>query len=422
MADKNLYKKLILEYQQFAVSMSYIPRNISVDLTHCNVFVGLRRSGKTFLMYQCIGSLMESGMKKEEVLFINFEDDRIPSLSLSDLDIFKTCYEEMFETRPVFFLDEIQQVKGWEKFARRLADTGYKVFITGSNASMLSMEIASVLGGRYALTEVYPFSFTEYLEAKGVKLEKGWQYLRESEIKRNLTSYLNLGGLPEIPFTPPEFQRKWISNLFDRIYFGDIVTRYGVRKPEGLRTMIRKLVESVGQPLSINRISSIISSAGSKIRMETVAEYLDYARNTWLIFSIENYEGKLAEKISNLKYYFIDNAFLTLFKDEDMDSRLLENMVAVTLRRIHGEKIYFYKRNVEIDFYIPDVSAAVQVSWSLDNETTRKRELSALELLHEHHPLKKAVVVTYDSEDDVTLSSGLEVHIRPLWKWLIEEK
>lgn len=152
---KDLIKILIAEYQRYVTQVELVKRNVELQDGLNYVFVGLRHAGKSYLMFQHIAQLMEQGHKAEEILYFNFEDDRIDSLDISDLDLIKTCYEEMYDTRPIFFLDEIQLVDKWEKFARRLADQKYRVFITGSNAKMLSSEIATTLGGRYMIHEVF---------------------------------------------------------------------------------------------------------------------------------------------------------------------------------------------------------------------------------------------------------------------------
>lgn len=175
---------LIAEYQTYVSQIELIPRDVELVDGLNYVFVGLRHAGKSYLMFQRIAQLIEQGHKKEEILYFNFEDDRIDFLEVNDLDLIKTCYEEMYDSRPIFFLDEIQLVDRWEKFARRLADQKYQVYITGSNAKMLSSEIATTLGGRYMIHEVYPYSFQEYLNAGGIDIHEKMQYLhREKDCK-----------------------------------------------------------------------------------------------------------------------------------------------------------------------------------------------------------------------------------------------
>ena len=195
---KDVIKLLISEYQAYVSQVELIPRNVELVDGLNYVFVGLRHAGKSYLMFQRIAQLIEQGHKKEEILYFNFEDDRIDSLDVKDLDLIKTCYEEMYDSRPIFFLDEIQLVDRWEKFARRLADQKYQVYITGSNAQMLSSEIATTLGGRYMIHEVYPYSFQEYLNANGIDIhEKNALFTFGKQIVKFANTYFQHGGLPE---------------------------------------------------------------------------------------------------------------------------------------------------------------------------------------------------------------------------------
>ena len=418
MVEKSLIKRLIAEYQEFVTDIKFVRRDIEVDFSHCNVFVGLRRAGKSYLMYQCIRHFLDEGESPRSILYFNFEDDRLANVELSDLDNIKTCYEEMYAEKPIFFLDELQVVEGWEKFARRLADTGYQVFITGSNAKMLSSEIAGKLGGRYALTEVFPFSFKEYLDSKHISLSPNWQYLVNGEVKRAFAEYFKLGGLPEVVETPMPFKRRWLSSLFDRIYFGDLIARNGIRKDDSLKMLIRKLIDSIGQPLSMNRAASIVAATGVSLKSETAADYIEYMKQAWLVFSIENHIGKFSEKLSLKKYYLIDNGLISLFKDGGSDS-LLENMVAINLRKHYGDDFYYYRHNIELDFYVPAEEMGIQVSYTVEDKNTFDREIRALESINSVRPLKRALLITYDEEKEVVTDSGLRIEIVPVWKWLL---
>ena len=271
---KDLIKLLISEYQTYVSQVELISRNVELVDGLNYVFVGLRHAGKSYLMFQRIAQLIEQGHKKEEILYFNFEDDRIDSLDVKDLDLIKTCYEEMYDYRPIFFLDEIQLVDRWEKFARRLADQKYQVYITGSNAKMLSSEIATTLGGRYMIHEVYPYSFQEYLNANGIDIhEKNAIFAFGKQIVKLANTYFQHGGLPEtVGMKEP---RSWMSNLFSKIFFGDLVARYRIRNDYALRVMIRKMAESVKQPLSYNRIASIVSSTGKKLSTDAAIDYVE---------------------------------------------------------------------------------------------------------------------------------------------------
>lgn len=414
---KDLIKLLISEYQAYVSQVELIPRDVEIVDGLNYVFVGLRHAGKSYLMFQRIAQLIEQGHKKEEILYFNFEDDRIDSLDVKDLDLIKTCYEEMYDSRPIFFLDEIQLVDRWEKFARRLADQKYQVYITGSNAKMLSSEIATTLGGRYMIHEVYPYSFQEYLNANGIDIhEKNALFTFGKQIVKLANTYFQHGGLPEtVGMKEP---RSWMSNLFSKIFFGDLVARYRIRNDYALRVMVRKMAESVKQPLSYNRIASIVSSTGKKLSTDAAIDYVEYMTESWLILPYENLYGKLQDKESNRKYYFIDNGLLHLFLI-DANTSLLENIVAVTLRRKYGAGSYFWNsKNTEVDFVVPEEGLAIQVSYSMADADTFKRETDALIKLHSVQPITKMVVVTMEEESCVE-KDGYHIELVPLWKWLL---
>lgn len=413
---KDLIKYLISYYQDFVSHISFEERQYELEANANYVFVGLRRAGKSYLMYQQIHHLQEQGHSIEEILYFNFEDDRIETLDITDLDLIKCCYEEMYNHRPIFFLDEIQNIKGWEKFARRLADTGYRVYITGSNAKMLSNEIATTLGGRYLIKDVYPFTFREFLAVKKIDLkDKNALYKYRNDIIKAYEEYFYDGGLPETLMMSDK--RAWISSLFNKIFFGDLVTRHQVRNDFALRIMIRKLAESVKQPTSFNRIASIASTVGKKISVDTVIDYMAYLQESWLILPYENIAAKLMDKEANKKYYFIDNGILNLFLI-DAATSLLENQVAIRLRQLYGDKVYFYNKNIEVDFVIYDESTAIQVSYDMTDPDTEKREVDALIKLNKVLPMQKLMIITKDEEREI-VKDEITIEVIPAWKWML---
>ena len=380
------------------------------------VLVGLRRAGKSYMLYQRIQDMIGQGHSMDEILYFNFEDDRLEKMEQSDLDRIKTTYEEMFDCRPIFFLDEIQIVSGWEKFARRLADQQYRVYITGSNAQMLSSEIATTLGGRYMVKNVFPFSFREYLNANGIDLQdRNASNRYKIEIQRHFETFFRFGGLPEI--TQVQDKRSWLSNLFNKIFFGDILARYSIRNDYAMRLLVRKLAESLKQPSSYNRLAHIVSTEGRKIAVDTVIDYIRYMCESWLILPIEDISGKLAQRNTNRKYYFIDNGILNLFLT-DPNSSLLENSVAVALYRQHGNNVYYYKNGVEVDFYIPENGTAIQVSYSITDADTLKREVDALKKAARHIDIRDMIIITKD-EEDIIQDEGSLINVIPIKKWLL---
>ncbi|MCI6473524.1 MAG: ATP-binding protein [Bacteroidales bacterium] len=415
---KDLVKILIAEYQQYVTGVKLIHRQVEFMDGQNYVFVGLRHAGKSYLMYQRIAELLAQGHQQDEVLYFNFEDDRIDSLDITDLELIKTCYEEMYDHRPLFFLDEVQLVNGWERFARRLADQKYQVYITGSNAKMLSSEIATTLGGRYMVQEVFPYSFTEYLRAHDIDLtQKNVEFKHRKQIVRLADEYFRKGGLPETALMTNN--RQWLSSLFSKIFFGDLVARHGIRNDFALKVLIRKLAESVKQPLSYSRMASIVSSTGKKMSTDAAIDYIRYMDESWLLLPFENYVGKLQDKEMNRKYYFIDNGLLSLFLLDPVTS-LLENIVAVNLRRRYGDECFFFNNSkAEVDFYIPEISAGIQVSYSITDRDTRKRETDALLALSDYQNVQHLQIVTKDEEETFE-ENGKIISVIPLWKWLME--
>jgi len=413
---KDFIKTLIAEYQNLIPTIELVDRNYQFEANLNYVLVGLRRAGKSYLLYQQMQRLIREGHNIKEFLYFNFEDDRINSLLLEDLDLIKTCYEEMYDCRPIFFLDEIQLIDKWEKFARRLADQKYRVYVTGSNAKMLSSEIATTLGGRYMVKEVFPFSFGEFLRFSKIDIRQpNVLYIENKAIQKVFDAYFRQGGLPEV--LQVQDKRAWLSSLFNRIVFGDLITRYQIRNDFALKILVRKLAESVKQPSSYTRLANVVSSVGKKISVDTVIDYVKYMEESWLILPFENISAKLNEKESNRKYYLTDNGIMNLFLT-DPNTSLLENIVAINLRRYYGKEVYFYNSQIEVDFYVPDESLAVQVCYSLQDVETRDREFEALLKMSNRLNVNYLMAITKDEESEVEYHNKT-IRIVPVWKWLL---
>jgi len=413
---KDFIKALIAEYQNLIPTIELVDRNYQFEANLNYVLVGLRRAGKSYLLYQQMQRLIREGHNIKEFLYFNFEDDRINSLLLEDLDLIKTCYEEMYDCRPIFFLDEIQLIDKWEKFARRLADQKYRVYVTGSNAKMLSSEIATTLGGRYMVKEVFPFSFGEFLCFSKIDIRQpNVLYIENKAIQKVFDAYFRQGGLPEV--LQVQDKRAWLSSLFNRIVFGDLITRYQIRNDFALKILVRKLAESVKQPSSYTRLANVVSSVGKKISVDTVIDYVRYMEESWLILPFENISAKLNEKESNRKYYLTDNGIMNLFLT-DPNTSLLENIVAINLRRYYGKEVYFYNSQIEVDFYVPDESLAVQVCYSLQDVETRDREFEALLKMSNRLNVNYLMAITKDEESEVEYHNKT-IRIVPVWKWLL---
>lgn len=417
MIDKNTIKLIIAENQRIISKIKLFEREYSFEDGLNYVLIGLRRAGKSYLLYQRMQQLMKNGHSNEEFLYFNFEDDRLIGMQVSDLNTILMSYQEMFDHSPFIFLDEIQVIDGWEKFARRLADQGYRVYITGSNAKMLSSEIATTLGGRFLTKKVFPLSFREMLRANDIDVDdKNYEYKYATSINKLLEEYFYYGGLPEIGNV--QDKRSWLNGLYSKIFFGDLISRYSIRNDKAIKFIVQKLAESVKQPVSFSRIVKLVSSIGTKISTDTVIDYLGYMNESWLLIPISNHASKFVEKASNKKYYFIDNGILNLFLT-DPSTSLLENIVAVNLYKQYGDDVTFYNDKIEVDFYMPNLKTAVQVSYSIKDEETREREVRALEKISSVVEVDNRYIITmYDEE--VIETKTCRINVVPLWKWLLK--
>lgn len=421
--DKQILKQILRDNQQEVVRYKIEPRELIIDDFPCCVLVGVRRSGKSYMLYQQIQQLLINGKQWDEILYLNFEDERLENFTAEDFNRLLECHQEMYGKRPMLFLDEIQNIDGWERFARRMADAKYTIYITGSNAKMLSIEINSALGGRFLTYEVYPYSFREYVNVHRVSVLPNDIISTEgrSDVVRLFNEYLHNGGLPASALLPAK--RNYLSSVFQKIYLGDIIARNSITNAAGIRLMIRKIAESVCRPISFNRINNLLSSVGGKLSLATTIKYVEYCEDAWLLMKLKNYTACLADKESNCKYYFIDNGILNLFLI-DKDSMLLENLVAMQLFRKYGhdmsnERVFFYNDNFEVDFYIPEDTLAIQVCYSLSDEETLQREVNALKKLPKRLDCNRRVIITFDEETSFSDEYGT-IEVVPAWKWLLE--
>ena len=420
--SRNTLRQVMLDNQKDIEKYEIFPRHYDLDSFPLQVFVGVRRSGKSFILFQKIRKMLTEGHGWEDVLYLDFEDTRLDGFTAEDFNLILECHQEMYGKRPMLFFDEIQNIDGWEKFARNLADKKYSVFITGSNAKMLSREIMAALGGRYLPVEVYPFSFKEYLSYKQVTFDELSLSATESKARfvKAYREYLTWGGLPESVNLP--VKRTYLSSVYQKIYLGDIVQRNGISNPKLLQLLLKKIAESVMQPISYTRLSKILSSVAGRISVPTVSSYVGFSEDAWLLVRLRNISSAFAEKESICKYYFIDNGLLSL-QLLNADTILLENIVALSLFRKYGhdpdnERVYFYNANVEVDFYVPEDELAIQVAYSLADEQTKEREIGALTKLPNVHPCKRRVIITYDEETTIADKHG-SIDIIPCWKWML---
>lgn len=415
----DLFKKILIDNRRLISQIDFIERDIVLEDNLNYVFVGLRQAGKSYLMYQRIHQLLKMGHTMDEIIYVNLDDERLYDIALEDLDLILQAHYQLNDCKPIIFLDEIQNILHWEHFARRLANEQYRVYLTGSNAKMLSSEVATTLGGRYMIQEVYPYSLSEYLKANELELQKNWEYDSAivNHIHRLFSNYFYYGGFPESVHVREK--RSWLSVLYQKIFLGDLIARYKIRNEVSLKLLVKKLSESINQPSSFNRLANIVSSAGQKIQTSTVIDYMQFMEESWLIFSMENYAAKFVEKESAKKYYFRDNGILNLFLI-DPETALLENRVAIELKKHFCDEVYFYNKNVEVDFYVPQHDWLIQVAYSIANDDTREREISSLLKVAKHLQAKRLTIITYNEEHTISLDNGSTIEVIPLWKWLLE--
>lgn len=418
--NKNTLKVVIADNQAEVPKYRVIPRDFTFEEFGNYVFSGIRRAGKSYLLYQRMQQLITRGIQWDEMLYINFEDERLAGMQAEHLNLLLEAHLEMFGKKPILFLDEIQNINGWEKFARRMADTKHRVYITGSNARMLSQDIQSTLGGRYIPVDVYPYSFMEFLAANNMVITANSLLSTEAkaEILRKFNDYFYFGGFPE--GAELSSKRDYLTSVYQKIFLGDIAARHSVENTFALRILFKKLAESVKQPLSFTRIANIVSSTGAKVGTNTIINYMEYAKDAWLINPILNIAGKLVDKETVPKYYFTDNGLLNLFL-LDGNTSLLENMVAINLLRKYGrnDAVYFYNRGIEVDFYVPDAGTAIQVCFDIDNSAgTFDREVKALLKITEVLECNQLLIITRDTERMLEIS-GKKIEVIPVWKWLL---
>ena len=415
--NKELFRAIISENQEFIGSSLLVERPLHLEESGNYVFVGVRQAGKSYLLYQRVKELLGCGINLHDIVYVNFDDERLLGMTTDDFDLILQAYYSMHGGQPIFFFDEIQNVDGWANFARRLANQKHRVYVTGSNAKMLSRDIETVLGGRYLSVYVFTYSFEEYLKAIGISVSGGSQYGRKAnELQRHFRTYFEWGGFPELV----NFREKrvWLNSLYNRIFFNDLVVRHKVKNEDSLRMCIRRLAESVMQPCSLNRLSNLVKSTGMPCSPSTVMEYVRYLQESCLLISLDNYASKFVDKETVKKHYFIDNGLLHLFINNP-DTALLENLCAINLYKRYGKGVYYFNRNIEVDFYVPDEKLAIQASFRMSEEATLEREIKALVALHGLYETQRNLIITYEDEG-IMERDGIKIEIIPVWKWLLD--
>ena len=420
--NRDTLKQIMIDQKEIYLNNPLITREYPLENNVNYCFVGIRRTGKSYMMYQQIKQLEADGVPMSQIVYVNFEDERLLEMTSDDLNTILEIGLEISGTdvKPYLFLDEIQNVNGWEKFVRRIADMKYRINITGSNSKMLSSEIASTLGGRFVIMNIYPYSFSEYLNANHMKKD----YLDvistkdRADVLSKYNEYVTYGAFPEL--VEIRNKRAFLNSIYQTVYLGDIITRNKITNDFAIRLILKKIAESLTKPLSFSRLTNILKSAGTSIGKQTVINYVGYMTDSYLLFTLQNYAAKLVEKETSPKYYFMDTGLLGLVL-LDCKSAQLENLVAIELIRRYGtENVYFFENNVEIDFYVPSEKLAIRVSMQvLDNMDTKERETRAFVKLNHFIPDSKCILIT-NSEEATLNCEGIDIDVVPIWKWLLD--
>lgn len=418
--NHDILKEVILDQLEIIKTAEIIDRNYFFEKNVNYILVGLRRAGKSTLLYKIAKELVANGCDWSQIIYINFEDDRLLGFSVSDFnDIIETAHELTDEKEIYYFFDEIQLVDGWEHFARRMADQKKRVYITGSNAKMLSSEMAKTLGGRYLPKMIMPFSFTEALDYKNISHDDNAMHTtsKVAKVRKACQEYIATGGLPEVQLLTNK--REYIKTVYEKVLLGDIIEREEVKNKLALRLMVKKIAETVMSEISFNTLAGNVKATGNKTSTDSMIEYSSYAENAYLIFRTSNYVSKFADKEGTPRFYFYDNGLLSLFL-VDKKSALLENTVAVYLKRKYEDEVYYFKSSqtgIDIDFYLPEQKTAIQVAYKLGDAEERETR-SLFHLAEKSKDIEKLIIVT-NEEERIIEKNGIEIEVIPIHKFLL---
>lgn len=419
--SKDQIKAMALEqFRSFWESDTGIEREKLIDLKkakdspHAVIISGLRRAGKSTLLAQmahCLG--------KETFFYINFEDDRLLGFQADDINYLYQILVEVFGERKIFIIDEIQNISGWEHFVRRFMDMGFKFFITGSNASLLSKELGTRLTGRYVPIELFPFSFRKFLEFRNEippNLAR-MTTVDTARLQNALGEYMQLGGVPDALKYP---ELPLLQTLYKDVLYRDIATRYRLNNVATLKELAFFLMSNISNLVSYNKLKKQFR-VGS---VNTIKTYIEHMENSWLLFTLNTYAYSVKrQQIAPKKIYSIDTGLSNAigFSFSPNTGKILENLVFLALRR-YSQEIYYLTtpKGYEIDFYLPEKQEIIQVTQHLKNIATREREVRALEDAIENSPVQSALILADANQDSFEIN-GVPVKIRSTAEWLLEQ-
>lgn len=423
---RETFKTLITDFQERKlngiVSREY---NIPVDSDKIISLIGVRRCGKTYILFDIINKLRET-VQPENIVYINFEDDRLFPIESRDLDALMEGYYEIYPNKRdelvYVFLDEVQNIPEWERYVRRIYDTlNVRLFVTGSSSKLLSKEIATSLRGRTLTYEIFPYSFEDFLKAKNIKVNVN-SSSSISHIKNALNEFLTDGSFPETLAQSPDIKRRILRDYLDLIVYKDIVERYGVKNNSLLKHIIKYSFCNIGTLVSLNKLYNDFKSQGFKVGKDTIFDYYSHLEDAYAIFSTPIFRNSIREENRNpRKIYAVDNGFKGVYDAFITDdySKLYENAVFLHLRRQTPE-VYYYSGKQEVDFYctINGKQVLVNVSYRIDSHSTREREIHGLVEAMEYFKIREAYLITDNHEETITVEDG-KIFVLPLWKWLL---
>ena len=433
--DKNKLKELLIEYKQrfLTVRTDLIRREVQdniepfIKFKEVVIITGPRRGGKSSLMKLiCDDLIKKDKVPPSNILYLNFEDERFIEFNTGD---FAQIFELFLQInrpagRQYFFLDEIQNVTGWERWVNRLYENeNIKIFITGSNASLLSSEISTALTGRNRTITNFPFSFGEFLTFKNYKLQNNdfYQTKKRAVIKSFFQEYLKLGGYPEIiKNNDPTL----LEQYFKDIIYRDILPRYSIKKIKEIRELCLFLASNLGSIYSYSRLQNLIGVKS----INTVKTYLEILEEVFLFFRINLFDYSVKRQIYNpSKIYIIDTALgnSISFKFSENIGHIYENLVFLELKR-RNKEIYYWKskKGKEVDFLIKkglNIEEAIQVSYNLNYKKTLDREIESLLIAKDKFKIEHLSIITEDEEAEKEIGD-VKVRIIPLWKWLLIDR
>jgi predicted AAA+ superfamily ATPase len=427
----DMLKEIILDFQEIDLPTG-VPRRVAVSPVpgKATVCIGVRRSGKSTFMFQLMKKLQDTGVARQNILYLNFFDDRLHSLQHDNLGVileaYFSLYPEKKNAEKVYcFFDEIQVVPGWEPFVDRLMRMEKcEVYITGSSAQMLSREIATQMRGRALSWEMFPFSFREFLDYKGIESDGPLSTKKRLTVQKAFEEYWETGGFPEVAGLNRMLRIKTHQEYFNAMLFRDLVERHDISHPKAVTDLAHWLVDNTGSLYSINNLTGYLKSLGHKAPKPAVSDYLEWFEDAYVLFTVRIFDASLARANTNpKKIYCVDHALVTSISSGILvnSGHLLENLVFTALRRVTPD-IFYYKTKAgrEVDFIAGRQGPSrmlVQVCESMADQQTRKRETTALAEAMTELKLSQGIIVTRNEEEQIQVDSG-KIDLVPAWRFL----